>query len=202
MRFLNADGSGAKMCGNGLRCVAAFCIDNGFSRDEIKVCTDDGQYAVKVLSKNPLSVRFRFKKPQTVGLPFLTEKKVWGKEFCGFKVWCIHIGADHAVVMTDKDSSDCVEQVLSLPVLKSRVNVDFVKVIDKKTVFCKTFERGVGWTAACGTGAAAAAYVCRKEGLTEQTAQIRFDGGNLLAKAGKNYVELTGGAQKEGVFYV
>lgn len=158
MEYWNADGSPAEMCGNGLRCVARYAYDKGWSTDRnFAVDTPMGARGVRVLEEG---IEVQLGRPAIVG-----HTKIDGERY-----HLIDVGNPHAVVMVDDPAdSDVVgvgQALQNEAVFEHGTNVEFVTVIDGGLKM-RVWERGVGETQACGTGMVAAAFVATKtDGLT------------------------------------
>lgn len=172
MGYWNADGSEAEMCGNGLRCVTRYAIDRGW------LASDGGVVATAVgpLTVGPTSDgRFRVE----IGQPVVGEEL--GDEFGhDLKFRRISVGNPHAVTFVADVGEAPVEQVgsdleQSTP---GGTNVEFAQPTPAG-IMVRTWERGVGETNACGTGAVATAVAARAAGLSGDTVTILLVGGPL-----------------------
>ncbi|NNL69101.1 MAG: diaminopimelate epimerase [Acidimicrobiia bacterium] len=174
MAYWNADGGRAEMCGNGLRCVARFAYDRGWTDGRsFVVQTDLGDYPVKVRK----SGRVRAMLGHAVAPDESTLSVV------GTDVHPMSMGNPHAVLFVAntneapvKSLGPVIEVAESFP---DRTNVEFVEVTDRNRIEVRTWERGVGETLACGTGAGAAAVVAHREGLADGTLTVGLLGGDL-----------------------
>jgi diaminopimelate epimerase len=150
MDYWNADGSPAEMCGNGLRCVARYARDQGWSEsDEFKVDTPGGIRKVRI-GEGVVEAE--------IG-PVLIE----GQETIdGFTYWLVDTGNPHAVRIVDDpagiDLAGLGPRVASEAGFDAGCNVEFI-AIDGNRVTMRVWERGVGETLACGTGMVASAAV-------------------------------------------
>lgn len=210
MDYRNADGSLAEMCGNGIRCLAAFALDQGVTlARELTVGTRSG---VKRLSLDVDGGRVR---SVTVGMgaprflrgeipmvgpadqPFLDS----GFEHDGvtYRASAVSMGNPHLVVFMEQDEHVDVARVGSAIERDERfpegVNVEFVHrregVLDTQV-----WERGSGETMACGTGACAVAVAAHRAGLSGDIATVRFPGGDLKVEVRDDEVMLTGPAER------
>lgn len=184
MRIFNADGSEAKMCGNGVRCVGKYLYDKGLV-DRLSVCVDTLS-GVKELELAPGPDGAIERVSVCMGRAEVEPERV--VEALGEKVRLtpVDVGNPHAVVFT--------EDALAAPVatlgaalerheaFPDGVNVEFVEVTGENELRMRVWERGSGITMACGTGscASAAAAVCA--GLADGARPVRvvLDGGELL----------------------
>ncbi len=213
MVFYNMDGSRAPMCGNGIRCFAAYCYDNGICRSkEYPVETLAGIMVVNVISTDPFMVRIDMGRP-------LFEPASFGvvddaDEFMSrtlhttegdFTVSSCFMGTVHTVVWVDKYPSEtAASQLSNHPVFTEKTNVNFVRYIDRSTLEIKTFERGVGFTCACGTGACASLVMGIREGRTDRKVTVILPYGRLIIEQlDDGTVMMTGPAVRvaEGTYY-
>jgi len=167
MLYYNSDGSVAKMCGNGIRCFAKFCIDQQVIQDEaFDVQTLAGTYHVSIQEMSPFLVRVNMGRPnyQALYIPMKIEKETWINQLISFnhkhyQMTSLLMGATHSVIeVDDMDTLECVgfgKMIQSLPIFPDSTNVNFFHFLDASTVRVQTFERGAGLTLACGTGATA-----------------------------------------------
>jgi diaminopimelate epimerase len=215
MRMFNADGSAAEMCGNGIRCVAKYLFDQGICRKESlqiesagRILTLDLKFAggkvarVRVDMGQPIlipaQIPTKLRSPKgpeepVVELPFA----VGGREL---SVTCVSMGNPHCVTFV-KEPTD--ELVLGIgPLVENnenfpkRVNVEFVKAVDRQLLVQRTWERGSGETFACGTGACAVCVAGVLSGRTGRNVRIELRGGNLEIewRESDNHVYMTGPA--------
>ncbi|MEM2902473.1 MAG: diaminopimelate epimerase [Candidatus Bathyarchaeia archaeon] len=195
MRIFNADGSEAEMCGNGIRCLAKYAYENSIvNKRDIDVETLAG------LRKVRLKVNRGFVESVSVdmGEPVFNRKAIPMEgegEFIGqtltvngklIQASCLSIGNPHCVVFVEDVEKAPVEElgpaIETHPYFPKRVNVEFVKVMDRKALSVRVWERGCGETMACGTGACAAATVAHRLGKVEDEVVVRLRGGDLKVK--------------------
>ena len=197
--FFNADGSSATMCGNGLRCVARYCMENGQRQKKFQVFTADGVKSVSVQSLFPFEVKILLGERKFFAGQRECEKAVLSKvETVGKKIFLFKtfLGVPHAVLVEEEDLIPFAKEISLNKNFCDGSNVDFVRVKDEKNIFVKTFERGVGWTRACGTGAGASVAVCFDRGATEREVFVESAGGVLKILVAKKNVFAIGGANK------
>ena len=173
MRYWNADGGEVEMCGNGLRCVARYAVDRALvDRDSFLVETAIG--ALPVTVNDDGSVR------ALLGQPTLGEDI----EGDGSTLHTVDIGNPHAIQWVDSPSNADVASIG--PRVEKRAefvagtNAEFATVVGPDEIELRVWERGVGETLACGTGAAATAFLAREQGLVGDCVRMRLPGGNLL----------------------
>ena len=210
MEMYNADGSQGAMCGNGIRCVAKYMYDYGLTdKTSISVETKSGiKYLDLTVENGKVStVKVNMGAPilKAADIPVLCDTEqmvdqpvtVDGKEW---KITCVSMGNPHAITYIEDVKNLDIEKIgpkfENHPIFPDRVNTEFVKVIDRKTVEMRVWERGSGETLACGTGACATAVACILNGLTEDEVTVKLLGGDLTIfwDRKENLVYMTGSA--------
>jgi diaminopimelate epimerase len=190
MRIFNADGSEAEMCGNGIRCFAKYCYENGITRkSEVVVETLAGNKRAWLTVENGLvqSVMVDMGVPvlERSKIPMLGEGTAVNEDLQvngeTYKITCLSVGNPHCIVFVDAVDDFPVQQIgpkiETHRVFPKRTNVEFAQVLNETEVKVRVWERGCGETLACGTGACATVVA-----------------GNLLKKLGdKVRVHLLGG---------
>lgn len=194
MEMYNADGSRGEMCGNGIRCVAKYVYDYGLTdKTSISVETlggikyldltvKDGKVAlVKVDMGKPEL------KPERIPIVSDEERVVNEPIIVGsmeYRMTGVSMGNPHVVVYVKDLEGVKIEQVgpkfENHGRFPKRVNTEFAKVLDRKTVEMRVWERGSGETLACGTGACAVAVASILNGMTEDQVTVKLLGGDLL----------------------
>lgn len=222
MRMFNADGSEAQMCGNGSRCVGKYVYDKGFT--DKTVVTLETKAGIKVLhlhiddedkvesvtvDMGTASLRrgdvpvVGDKDSELVDMPVEVDGKVFG-------ITAVGMGNPHGVIFVDEITDRHVlhygRMLETHDMWPERANIEFAKVIDRKHIEMRVWERGSGETLACGTGACATMVAAFKLGLVDEEAELRLLGGNLTirydASTGKVY--MGGGAEfvAEGWYFL
>ena len=199
MRIFNADGSEAKMCGNGIRCVGKFVYDKGYTdKTHLSVETLSG---VKTLD---LQIRSGKVKSVTVDMGKVTvgeekEIAVGGQTVCGIP---ISVGNPHFVVFVPDAGTAPLQTVGPLiekhPSFPEGVNAEFVQTTGDNQLRMRVWERGSGVTMACGTGACAASAAAVHKGLCRHSVPIsvQLDGGTLEIQVDPaGFVRMTGPAE-------
>ena len=219
MFFFNADGSQAPMCGNGIRCFSHYLVNNHLiDGNEFVVKTVPGDLTIRVNydeEKDDFSARVNMGKPifnikeliNTEKEQFLREKiNIDGKEI---EISYIFMGTDHSVIFvndfSDYDIDEIGEKIENYTDLfPKKVNVNFVKVYDRKRMEVITWERGAGRTLACGTGATASAVLAKTFGFVDDKVNVKVPGGQLVIEyeGGENDAFMTGSSEKiaEGLY--
>ena len=212
MRMFNADGSEGKMCGNGIRCVAKYCYDNAIvNKKTMTVETLSGIKTIQIHTQNGVAKLLTVDmgkaelSPKKVPVKLDGDKVVArkvnidGKEY---EITCVSMGNPHCVVFVNNVDNLAIDKIgpkfQENELFPESVNVEFVKVIDKRTLKMRVWERGSGETWACGTGACAVAVAsvlngyCRKD----ENITVKLLGGDLTIKYTDDTVYMTGEAKK------
>jgi diaminopimelate epimerase len=172
MRYWNADGGPAEMCGNGLRCLAALALRRGWVGPEMIVETAMGDMPAQVLPDG--RVRALVGRPQRSSDPL---------ELHGVVVHPVSVGNPHAVVFVedtvDVDVAGLGAAIETAPELAERTNVEFVAPTGLTSIRARIWERGVGETLASGTGATASVYAAVSNGLVAAPTLVALPGGTL-----------------------
>lgn len=213
MDMYNADGSSSAMCGNGIRCVAKYVYDQGLTDQEyFEIETKAGIKKIWLTVENGQAVKIRVDmgEPQLIpeqipvtnpeGKDRLIQEPIWanGKEYA---MTCVSMGNPHAVLFMDSvkdlDLEKLGPEFESHERFPERVNTEFIRVIDKKTLEMRVWERGSGETWACGTGTCASAVASALNGFTEREVLVHLLGGDLeiLWDENDNHVYMTGPAE-------
>ena len=186
-RIFNADGGEVEQCGNGARCFALFVRQQGLTKNtEIMVETASGLIELKVKGEQ-VTVNMGVPDFEPANLPFLAEKAaesydlmVNGTEYA---IGAVSMGNPHAVMQVDDLDAIDIERlgsaIESHELFPNRVNAGFMQIINRQEIRLRVYERGVGETQACGTGACAAVAVGRQAGLLDETVTVHLSGGKL-----------------------
>ncbi len=217
MVFFNMDGSRAPMCGNGIRCFAHYCRDNDIMTGRsYPVRTLAGTMNVEVVGEDPFSVRINMGKPVFSGEAItsdipdneLTNVSIGLCDGSMIEAVSMFMGTVHTVVTVDELEDETVEntgrEICNHPLFREKTNVNFVKPIDDKTIAVRTYERGVGVTLACGTGACASVIAAGLRGLCGREVSVELPLGRLmisLADDGSVYMEGPSVKVADGEFY-
>lgn len=198
IRIYNADGSETPISGNGTRCVGAYLFFNNLWRESVlRIKTGAGIKLLRLIERT--SSRFVFE--TEMGAPRLSSDQVpiliapamttvidhsvsiGNREV---KVTATSMGNPHCTVMVeDVDASDwhAIGAALEChPSFPERTNVEFVRVIDRRNIEVRFWERGVGPTLSSGTGSCAAAIASMLNGKTERKIVVHAEGGELLVE--------------------
>ena len=201
--FYNSDGSKAEMCGNGIRCFARYLVEKGYAKEgRIRVETLVGILNLDVWFDGTWWVRVNMGRPK-FGRDVPAVKDVWGEVFeidgRRFDVYAVNMGVPHAVVFVDDFNFDFYKVARTIrysDLFPEGANVNFVRVIDRKRVFIRTYERGVeDETLSCGTGSCAVAVVGNRLGILDKRVEVQTKGGILKIDV-DDEIYMTGSATK------
>lgn len=195
MVMYNADGSRGAMCGNGIRCVAKYVYDNQLTDKTLISIESMGSVKyieVQVENGKVVSAKVDMGAPvlDAAQIPVKSNKEkvinekitVGGREF---EMTCVSMGNPHAVMFIDESPKDFdLNHYGSLfekntDVFPDRVNAEFAKIIDRKNIEMRVYERGSGETLACGTGACATAVAAILSGRADNDVTVHLLGGDL-----------------------
>lgn len=199
MRIFNADGSEAKMCGNGIRCVGKYVYDKGYTdKKKLKIETLSG---IKTLDLQVVGGKV---KTVAVDMGKAEVSENMTLSIDGEEVTCtpVSVGNPHAVIFVSKiDDAPLTTlgpKMEHNPAFPDGVNNEFVEVIDANTLRMRVWERGSGVTMACGTGACASTAAAIKNGFCsfDEDISVILDGGTLKIRLSPDYtVTMTGPAE-------
>ena len=212
MEMYNADGSRGEMCGNGIRCVGKYMYDYGLTdKEAISVETLAGIKYLQFFIENGKVAKVKV----DMGSPILTPAEipvaaegeravdepivVDGTEY---RMTCISMGNPHAVIFSEEINGISLEETgreLEFhPRFPERANIEFCHVTARDRMEIRVWERGVGETLACGTGACAAVVASVLNDLTDEEVIVKLLGGELSVRWDRkvNHVFLEGPAVK------
>lgn len=192
MRMFNPDGTEAEMCGNGIRCFVKFCYENKIVRKKkLDVETLAGIKQTQLLTNGGevKSVKVNMGKPsfEKSSIPMLgkgthiNEKlRVDGETY---ETTCLSVGNPHCVIFVDDAEVFPVQEIgpkiETHNMFPKRINVEFAQIITREEIKVRVWERGVGETLACGTGACASAVAGYVSGKTNRKVTVHLLGGDL-----------------------
>jgi diaminopimelate epimerase len=219
VRFFNADGSEAEMSGNGIRCVGAVLMGSGDYKAPLRLRTLAGVKVLETATQQGAQWKFRVR----MGHPILAPEAV---PFAGTGVSEPVVGyplatrrGKYRVTVTSMGNPHCslfVEDFNQIewpaigreievhPLFPNRTNVEFVRVVSRRQIQVRFWERGVGITASSGTGSCAASVACILNGFASRKVQVKTIAGDLDVEWPEDSeVTLTGPAVKiaEGTYY-
>lgn len=193
MEIYNSDGTQAEMGGNAIRCVGKYVYDNAFTQNkklkietlagikDIELFFDDGKVnMVKVDMGQPDF------SPKNIPVLLKREKIINEEIFIKdtkFNITCLSMGNPHTVVFFDDIKFLDIEKLgpafENYELFPKKINTEFVKIIDDETIEMRVWERGIGETYACGTGACAAVIASVLNGYTKDNVEVRLKKGSL-----------------------
>lgn len=187
-RIFNADGGEVEQCGNGARCFARFVREKGLTEETvIPVETSAGLLKLKMVDATHVEVNMGVPdfEPANIPLDIDTRMDSYQLDINSHSVEfsALSIGNPHAVIVVENIETAAVESIgpelESHPIFPQRVNVGFVQILNRQTFKLRVFERGVGETQACGSGACAAMAAARRLELIDSNATAHLTGGQL-----------------------
>lgn len=224
MRIFNKDGSEAKNCGNGLRCVAKYVYEKGYTKEAVfPIETVSGMVSAEIhLTEGIVSdVTINMGQPileaQRIPMNVPGLSKVVNEPFLingmSYHITGVSMGNPHAILLTDSIKEAPIHELGSFiadghELYPEGVNVGFVEPMAKDEGIYRVWERGSGITQACGTGACAAAValILNNKASMDTPIKLHLDGGDLVIKwdSESQDVFMTGPAITvcEGVFYL
>jgi diaminopimelate epimerase len=206
MRIFNSDGSEAEMCGNGIRCFAKFLVDKKITKKtKLTVETIAGIIKPELIGNN---VRVDMGEPRLArkeipmignGEPAINEELKLNDH--SVHVTTVSMGNPHAVIFVKELDVYPYEKigraVETHGAFPNKTNVEFVEIVNNKAIEIKVWERGVGPTMACGTGACASLVAASLNGKTGRKVKAKLPGGFLTIEwdESDNHVYMAGPAE-------
>jgi diaminopimelate epimerase len=187
-RIYNADGGEVDQCGNGARCFARFVREKKLTRKRnITVETASGIIELRVRHLQDVEVAMGTPEFEPANIPFEVAARApsYALQVDGLnlEVGAVSMGNPHAVLRVDNVDEAEVERlgplIESHPQFPQRVNAGFMQVLSDNTIKLRVFERGVGETLACGTGACAAVVYGVSRGWLRDSVTVELPGGKL-----------------------
>jgi len=185
MRIFNSDGTEAEMCGNGVRCLVKYALDEGYVKEKATVETQAGVLSINARIEDRTWITVNMGKPQ------FAREKIPAKgngdfllvKMHGYNVSAVNTGVPHAVIFVDSFEPELMPVAPKIrydAVFPNGTNVNFVLVNSRDEITIRTYERGVeAETLSCGTGSVACAAVARRLGKTGTTVKVNTKGGEL-----------------------
>lgn len=211
MRIFNSDGTEAEMCGNGIRCLSKFLYDKKIvNKHEFSIETLAGIKNIKIYGNNNEIIEVNMGKvdfninsipmflPSEYNNKLIPDIEIYYKER-KFIFNSVSVGNPHTVCFVNdfetvniNEFGQIVENYKYFP---KKTNVEFVKVENRKKINVKVWERGVGRTLGCGTGAIASSAIAMKKLYTDCDIIVELEGGNVRVKKENDDMFLIGGAE-------
>lgn len=204
-RIFNADGGEVEQCGNGARCVARFVRERGLSTsNRVSFATRGGIIHTELLADGRIAVDMGVPRFDPAAVPFIADREAdrYDLDVDGTtcRVAAVSMGNPHAVLAVEDTGCASVTElgpaIEHHPRFPQRANVGFMQIEDSERIRLRVWERGVGETAACGTGACAAVAVGRHQGFLAESVTVELAGGALVIDwaGGDNPLWMTGPA--------
>lgn len=215
MRIFNYDGSEAQMCGNGIRCFAKYAYENKVvSKNKFTVETIAGIITPELIFQD-LKDKKALRVKVDMGIPKLRRREipmigedtptVVGERLKinseqTFKITCVSMGNPHCITFVDDVQSIPVDKIgpkiENHSLFPEKTNAEFIQIVNNKELNFRVWERGVGETLACGTGACAALVASVLNKKTDREATIHLPGGDLdIHWADDEHIYMTGPAE-------
>lgn len=215
MRIFNYDGSEAQMCGNGIRCFAKYAYENKLVLKNIFTVGTLAGIITPELIFQDLKNKKVLKIKVDMGIPKLRRREipmigedtptVVGERLKinseqTFKITCVSMGNPHCIIFVDDVQSIPIDKIgpkiENHSLFPEKTNAEFIQVINNKELNFRVWERGVGETLACGTGACAALVASVLNKKTDREATIHLPGGDLdIRWANDEHIYMTGPAE-------
>ncbi len=188
-QIYNSNGEEVEQCGNGARCIGKFLVHNKLTdKSSINVRTVSGVYRVDLRDDGLVTVDMGAPIFEPGEIPFAAAQasasytlSVDGQPV---EIGAVSMGNPHAVIQVDNIEQAPVStfgpKIETHPMFPNKVNVGFMQVLDAQHIALRVFERGVGETSACGTGACAAVAVGQAQNRLDTKVTVQLPGGSLL----------------------
>ncbi len=198
MRMFNADGTEGAVAGNALRCVCKYLYESGRVRkEELRIETGSGVKSAKLFIREDQVFSVLVDMGRPAFAPADVPVKLDGDKVLNRPVYlggqmreitCVSMGNPHVVMFVDDVNAVNLAQVGPMieqdPLFPARVNVSFAQIVDGNSIVMRVWERGIGETQACGTGACAVAVAAVENGLCKRDTDIdvALPGGTLVVR--------------------
>jgi diaminopimelate epimerase len=204
-RIFNADGSEVQQCGNGVRCVAWMLARESGERGSMRLDSPSGIVEARVEADGRITVSMGPPEFEPSRIPFVADARadryLLAVDGADYDVSVLSMGNPHCVLQVADTRSAGIERLG--PLIESharfpeRTNVGFMAIRGRKAIDLRVYERGVGETLACGTGACAAVVAGQRLGHLDDAVAVNLPGGQLMVswRGGGETVWLTGNAE-------
>jgi diaminopimelate epimerase len=197
MNIFNQDGSKAKACGNASRCLSRLIFDQcGIKNTIINIADKE----ITTIYSDPDNITVKMGTAHFAADWVPTQEKLWQlaeKYRIELKeMICVDVGNPHLVIfskLSDKDKKIIGRDLQNNELFANGVNVNFVQIKDNNIIL-KVWERGTGFTLACGSGASASFAAASKLGFVDNEAEVTFKLGTLKMKKKDDQILMTGSA--------
>lgn len=213
IRIFNPDGSEAEMCGNAIRCLGKYLYDRGkTSKQKLRIETmrgliptvlmvrDGRVYRVKADMSEPILERSRIPMESAQGEEnkHVLNEKIYLDDHNVFEFTAVSMGNPHCIIWVEDVDNFPVEKygpmIETYSLFPNRTNVEFIQMVDEDHIKQRTWERGVGETLACGTGASAVVVAGVLSGKIKRKSKVELKGGilEIYWSEKDNHVYMTG----------
>lgn len=205
LRIFNPDGSEAEKSGNGIRIFSRYLFEAGYlSSNDFLLNTLGGIVRVQILDQAANLIRVNMGKATFTSLQIPVagaNREVINESFTldghKFGITCVSVGNPHCVILQDEVSKALAEELGPLiennNMFPNRINVQFMKVIDRNNIQIEIWERGAGYTLASGSSSSAAASAAYRLGLTDNEIRVHMPGGIIeILIDSDGYIHMTG----------
>ena len=193
MYYFNSDGSVAKMCGNGLRCFSKYIFDNKLTaKSNLAIETLAGTLDVEIIEDNGKAYNVKVNMGKMIfdpkEIPVVCDQEECIKQSIEvdgltYEFSTVLMGVPHTVIFLDELDLDTVKSIGPIiegnELFPENTNVNFAKIVNRKQIEVKTWERGAGYTLACGTGVTSVCGVAKYLDLVDNEVEVITDGGKL-----------------------
>lgn len=206
MLIYNQDGSSAEICGNAARCLTSL-IHQKFNKNDIILQLLNREIVCSVLADNSVEVDMGIVSFEEAWMP--KPEKIWLiAERYGIdpkEITCVDISNPHLIIFTALSKADQAiigENMQSSELFPGGINVNFA-TINGKDINLKVWERGSGFTLACGSGACATFAAAKNLGFVKNNAEVIFELGHLKMRQKDSNIIMSGTASfiARGEFY-
>lgn len=205
LRILNPDGSEAEKSGNGIRIFSRYLFEQGYiNTNTFTLVTLGGEVLVMILDENAElikvdmgTVNFLSESIPVAGQSREVVDEVLELNKVSYRITCLSIGNPHCVIPMDMISEELAKklgpELENLPMFPNRINIQLLKIIDRKNIRIEIWERGAGYTLASGSSSCAAASAAYKLGLVDNQMKVHMPGGIIeIDIKSDGHVHMTG----------
>jgi diaminopimelate epimerase len=205
VRIFNPDGSEAEKSGNGIRIFAQYCLDMRYvEKKPFRLATLGGDVRVRFMKGKTQLVSVDMGKAtfQSTDIPVSGKSREVVDEEVRvdgdlYRITCLSIGNPHCVIPLETISERLARtvgpKIERQELFPKRVNVQFMKIVDRKHISIEIWERGAGYTLASGSSSCAAARAAYRLGLVERNVDVHMPGGVIRIRIDrKDHIHMTG----------
>ena len=183
--IFNSDGSEVSQCGNGARCFARYVVEKDLINSrKITVETRAGIMTLEVNRDNTVKVNMGAPIFDPVAVPISAQKLAKEYRVEGLSMGALSMANPHAVIISDSFNDSDIKaigtKIQNTDFFPESANVGFMSIVNRTEINLRVYERGVGETLACGSGAAAAVVHGQQMGLLDETVTVHLTGGDAL----------------------